>query len=121
MTWHSSAKVTCGPNNPEIVSLHVCWDPALREDGNDIVTPCFGLPDKLHLLKTGTHLVSRESRQPLDCETLEAVVDFCRFHLPPYFQRCAESEDSEKVAGNQEDEEDLERSHGAGWRSCARK
>jgi transketolase len=23
------------------------------------------------------------------------MVDFCRFHLPPYFQRCAESEDFE--------------------------
>jgi hypothetical protein len=97
ITWPCprNPKASRGPSNPEIVSLHVCCDPTIREDDNDIDTPSFGYPHKLLLLDVSTHIVARTSGQPLDCEIVDAMVDFCRFHLPPYFQRCWESEDFE--------------------------
>lgn len=98
-TWQcprTSSKAAHGPSNPEVVSLHVCCNPAANEgDDSDIDAESFGYPHKLLLLDVGTHIVAKTSGEPLDCGIVEAMVDFYRFHLPPFFQRCAESEDFE--------------------------
>jgi hypothetical protein len=59
--------------------------------------PHFGLPDMRFNLDFGTHLVARADGQPLTGATVDAMVDFCRYHLMPYFQRCAESGDSQDL------------------------
>jgi hypothetical protein len=80
------------------VVLHVCCDPTLREGSEaDVNVPSFGLPDMRFNLDVGTHLVARADSQPLTGETVDAMVDFCRYHLMPYFQRCAESGDFEDL------------------------
>jgi hypothetical protein len=101
MTWlcPRTAAKACALSNPEIVSLHINCDPTLREDNDDDAsyTPPFGFPHKYLLLDVGTQIVARTSGDPLDCDSVDAMVDFCRFHLPPYFQRCAESADFEDI------------------------
>lgn len=89
MTWRcprTAAKANRGLRNPEIAFLHVDCDPTLRdEEDDDVYTPPFGYPHKYLLLDVGTQIVAKTSGYPLDCETVGAMVDFCRFHLPPYF------------------------------------
>jgi len=100
MTWQCprTAAKACALSNPEIVFLHTNCDPTLREDNDDTpYTPPFGYPHKYLLLDVGTQLVARTTGDTLDCDTVDAMVDFCRFHLSPYFQRCAESADFENV------------------------
>lgn len=100
MTWQcprTPAKA-CALNNFEIVFLHTNCDPTLRDDNDDAhYKPPFGFPHKYFLLDVGTHLVAKTTGDPLDCDTVDAMVDFCRFHLSPYFRRCAESADFDDV------------------------
>ena len=62
----------------------------------------FGLPDlpmeSLISEEIGTHLVARADGKPLETETVDAMADFCRFHLGPYFWRCEESCDDEDLS-----------------------
>jgi hypothetical protein len=46
----------------------------------------------------GTHLVARADGKPLKAETVDAMADFCRFHLEPYFLRCEKSCDDEDLS-----------------------
>lgn len=38
-----------------------------------------------------TRLIARSDMQPLDCETVEALIDFCRYHLMAYAEKCEKS------------------------------
>jgi hypothetical protein len=83
ITWEVPAKTSVRRYNPQIVRLHICWDPTM---------PRFGWAPERYNLDVGTHLVARADGQPLTGETVDAMVDFCRFHLSPYFQFCIEME-----------------------------
>jgi hypothetical protein len=98
ITWEVRTKTSSTPTNSKIAALHVCCDPALREgNSTSMDVPDFGLPHMRFNLDVGTHLVARHNGQPLTGETVDAMVDFCRYHLGPYFQRCAESGDFEDL------------------------
>lgn len=48
-------------------------------------------------LGVGAHLLYRINDGPLTMEKVEAMADFCRFHLKPYFQRCAKFFEDENL------------------------
>jgi hypothetical protein len=43
----------------------------------------------------GTHLVARMDCRPLTGDMVNAMVDFCRFHLTPHFRSCAAAASTE--------------------------
>lgn len=47
----------------------------------------------------GSWIVARHDKRPLDCKVVEALTDFCRYHLIAYFEKCKESIESEKKVG----------------------
>jgi hypothetical protein len=53
--------------------------------------PEFGTPNPRFNLDVGTHLVARLDGKPLTGDTVDAMVDFCRYHLKLYFQECTAS------------------------------
>ena len=70
------------------MALYVGRDPTLPEpDDVDLFDDMFGytdLPDLcLESEEIGTHLVARADGKPLKAETVDAMADFCRFHLGP--------------------------------------
>jgi len=66
------------------MALHVDCDPS-SDDADfgytDLPVEC------LISEEIGTHLVARADGKPLEAETVDAMADFCRFHLGPYFRR----------------------------------
>jgi hypothetical protein len=43
----------------------------------------------------GTHLVARMDCRPLTGDMVNAMIDFCRFHLTPHFRSCAAAASTE--------------------------
>lgn len=84
------------------MALYVGCDPTLPEpDDVDSFDDMFGYTDLpvlcLESEEIGTHLVARADGKPLKAETVDAMADFCRFHLGPYFLRCRKSCDDEDL------------------------
>lgn len=98
VTWEVPAKTSSKLSNLIIVHLHVCCDPALREgSSNNMRMPHFSWAPMRYNLDFGMHLVARLDGRPLTGEMVDAMADFCRFHLSPYFQKCEEACDSEDL------------------------
>lgn len=81
----SNAAESADLQNATISALHISCNPKTPEDQEE---PKFGFPPKHFNLGAGTHLIARLSREPLDFQTFRALGDFCRYHLPPFFQKC---------------------------------
>jgi hypothetical protein len=48
----------------------------------------------------GTHLVARVDGMPLTGDMVNAMADFCRFHLGPHFEKCAAAASSSEDQKN---------------------
>ena len=77
--------------NQRATFMHLTIDPTSKFDPETDSTS-FGWAPMSYQNSVGNVLVARTSKNPLDCETVEAFGDYCRWHVHAYCQWQGESE-----------------------------